>query len=74
MAEIRINEIPTFSGDPSGSWLIINNYAETVTSKIKREEFLFGSALASGSSGTSGTNGTSAVSYTHLTLPTNREV
>ena len=43
MAEIRINQIPTFSGDPSGSWLIINNYADihfiAINQQMEQEGF-----------------------------------
>ena len=36
----RINELPIYSGDPSNSFIIMNNSGETTTYKIQRELFL----------------------------------
>ena len=36
----RISELPLYSGDPSGSFIVMDNPSQTVTYKIRRENFL----------------------------------
>jgi hypothetical protein len=36
----RISELPLYSGDPSGSFIVMDNPSQTTTYKIRRENFL----------------------------------
>ena len=40
MAVIRLGDLTTFAGDPSGSFLVINDSTNTATYKIQREDLL----------------------------------
>jgi hypothetical protein len=60
MAQIKISDLPLYTGNTSGSFLIMNNSGETTTFKVSRENIIG----ASGTSGTSGTSGSSGVSGT----------
>lgn len=42
MANIKISQLPEFSGSPDGTWIVLNNSGETTTSKILREDFFDG--------------------------------
>jgi len=42
MANIKISQLPEFSGSPAETWIVLNNSGETTTSKILREDFLSG--------------------------------
>lgn len=65
MSNVLISQLPNFSGDPTGSWIILNNSGNTETFKIDREAFInSGAAGSSGTSGTSGTSGSSGSSGT----------
>jgi hypothetical protein len=44
MSNVKISQLPVFTGTTAGSWLIANNSAETTTFKIERENFLTGYA------------------------------
>lgn len=46
MANIRISELPNFTGSTSGSWLVANNSSQSGTFKIQRESFLNGYATS----------------------------
>jgi len=47
MSNLKISQLPEYSGSTAGSWLIANNAVETGTYKIQRENFLSGYALTS---------------------------
>ena len=40
MEDILISELPSFTGDPTGTYVLINNSGETETFKVLREVFL----------------------------------
>jgi hypothetical protein len=42
MANIKISQLPEFTGSTDNSWLILNNSGQTETFKITRENFLSG--------------------------------
>jgi len=43
MAVIKLGDLTTFTGDPSGSFLVINNPTNTATYKIQKEALMSGS-------------------------------
>jgi hypothetical protein len=47
MANLKISQLPEYTGSTLGSWLIANNSGESETFKIQREDFLNGYALTS---------------------------
>lgn len=47
MSNLKISQLPDFTGSTAGSWLIANNASETTTFKIERENFLSGYAPTS---------------------------
>ena len=59
-----ISELPLYTGNTTGVFLIMNNSGETTTYKVTKETLITGSGTSgtSGSSGTSGINGTSGSS------------
>jgi collagen type VII alpha len=59
-----ISELPLYTGNTTGVYLIMNNSGETTTYKVTKETLITGSGTSgtSGSSGTSGVNGTSGSS------------
>jgi len=42
MANVKISQLPSFTGNTSGSWLVMNNSGETTTFKVQRETLLSG--------------------------------
>ena len=50
----RIDQLPLYTGDVSGSYLVMNDSSESATYKVTREH-LMGGYQSSGTSGTSGT-------------------
>jgi len=61
MANTKISALPTFTGDATGVYVVIDNSGLTQTYKITKEE-LIGQSGTSGTSGTSGSSGTSGTS------------
>ena len=55
MSNTKISQLTEFTGDTTGTYLIINNSGETTTYKVKKETLI-------GETGTSGTSGTSGIS------------
>ena len=55
MANLKISELPLYTGNTTGAYLVMNNSGETTTYKVTRENIIG----ASGTSGTSGTSGSS---------------
>jgi hypothetical protein len=55
MSNLKISQLPNFTGNTSGSWLIANNSGQTETFKIQRESFLSG-YQPSGNYATTGSN------------------
>ena len=55
MSNVKISQLPEFTGDPAGIYLVMNNANETISYKVLREAII-------GSTGTSGTSGTSGIS------------
>jgi hypothetical protein len=55
MANTKISELPLFTGNTAGAYLVMNNSGQTTTFKVTRENIIG----ASGTSGTSGTSGSS---------------
>ncbi len=51
MAVIKLGDLTTFTGDPAGSFLVINNPDNSATYKIQRELFMSSSISGQGSSG-----------------------
>jgi hypothetical protein len=47
MANLKISQLPEYTGSTLGSWLIANNSGESETFKIQREDFLNGYAPSS---------------------------
>ena len=63
MSSKKISQLPLYSGDPTGSYLVMNNAGETGSFKVLRETIIgaSGSSGTSGLSGSAGTSGTSGV-------------
>ena len=63
MSSKKISQLPLYSGDPAGSYLVMNNAGETGSFKVLRETIIgaSGSSGTSGLSGSAGTSGTSGV-------------
>jgi hypothetical protein len=61
MSSKKISLLPLYSGDPAGTYLVMNNAGETGSFKVLRETIIgaSGSAGTSGTSGSAGTSGTS---------------
>jgi hypothetical protein len=68
MSNIKISELPEYTGNTSGSWLVMDNSTQTETFKVLRENIV---STTSGSSGTSGYNGTGGTSGTSGSNGTN---
>lgn len=49
MAVIKLGDLTTFTGDTSGSWLVINDSTNTATYKAQREQLLSGSFFGTAS-------------------------
>lgn len=69
MANLKISQLPLYTGNTAGFYIPVNNSGETTTYKITRETLIgasgtSGSSGSSGSSGTSGSNGSSGSSGT----------
>jgi len=57
MANLKISQLPEYSGNTSGSYLVMNNSGETITYKVKKENYIFpyeGVAVITGSLSVSG--------------------
>jgi hypothetical protein len=57
MANLKISQLPEYSGNTSGSYLVMNNSGETITYKVKKENYIFpynGNATITGSLTVSG--------------------
>jgi hypothetical protein len=57
MPDLKISQLPEYTGNTSGSWLIMNNSGETTTYKVKKENWVFpynGNATITGSLNVSG--------------------
>lgn len=61
MSSKKISQLPLYSGDPVGSYLVMNNAGETGSFKVLRETII-GASGSSGTSGLSGSAGTSGTS------------
>jgi hypothetical protein len=55
MSNLKISQLPSYTGNTSGSWLVMNNSGETTTYKVQRENLLSG-FQPSGSYATLGSN------------------
>ena len=55
MSNLKISQLPSFTGNTSGSWLVMNNSGETTTYKVQRETLLSG-FQPSGNYATTGSN------------------
>jgi hypothetical protein len=66
MSNKKISQLPLYTGDTTGVYLVINNPSETITSKVTKETLIgpSGSSGSSGTSGSSGSNGSSGTSGT----------
>jgi cytoskeletal protein CcmA (bactofilin family) len=47
MANVKISQLPEYTGNTSGSWLVMNNSGESTTYKVQRETILSGLATTS---------------------------
>lgn len=56
MAVIKLGDLTTFAGDPSGSYLVINDSTNTATYKIQREALIGNISFDSSSLATTGSN------------------
>ena len=57
MANLKISQLPEYTGNTSGSFLVMNNSGETTTYKVKKENYVFpfnGNATITGSLAVSG--------------------
>jgi hypothetical protein len=61
MANTKISQLPTYTGDTTGVYLVMDNSGLTETFKVLKET-LIGSSGTSGTSGSSGSSGTSGSS------------
>ena len=61
MSSKKISQLPLYSGDPTGTYLVMNNAGETGSFKVLRETII-GASGSSGTSGLSGSAGTSGTS------------
>ena len=61
MSSKKISQLPLYSGDPAGTYLVMNNAGETGSFKVLRETII-GASGSSGSAGTSGTAGSAGTS------------
>ena len=66
MANVLISNLPTYSGNTTGVFVVMNDSTNTTTYKVTKETLIG----ASGTSGTSGTNGSSGTSGTSGTTGT----
>lgn len=68
MSNRKFRDLPLYTGDTSGTYLILNNSSQTTTHKVTKETlfsgFTGGAAGTSGTSGSSGTRGSSGSSGT----------
>jgi hypothetical protein len=55
MSNLKISQLPSYTGNTSGSWLVMNNSGETTTYKVQRENLLSG-YQPSGNYATTGSN------------------
>ena len=70
MAQIKISDLPLYTGSTTGVYLVMNNSGQTTTYKVSRENIIgasgtsgtSGSSGSSGGTGTSGSNGSSGTS------------
>jgi hypothetical protein len=60
MSNLKISQLPLYTGDTTGFYIPVNNSGETITYKTTKET-LFGTSGVSGTSGTSGTSGSSGI-------------
>jgi hypothetical protein len=63
MSNIKISELPLFTGNTAGAYLVMNNSGQTTTFKVTKET-LIGASGTSGTSGSSGLDGSSGSSGT----------
>ena len=63
MANTQIANLPLYTGDTTGAYLVMNNSGQTTTYKVIKET-LIGVSGTSGTSGSSGSNGSSGTSGT----------
>lgn len=52
MSNLKISQLPEYTGNTNGTWLIMNNSGETTTYKVKKENWVFpynGTATITGS-------------------------
>ena len=61
MANTKISELPLYTGNTTGAYLVMNNSGQTTTYKVTRENII-GASGTSGTSGSSGSNGSSGSS------------
>ena len=61
MANTKISELPLYTGNTTGAYLVMNNSGQTTTYKVTRESII-GASGTSGTSGSSGSNGSSGSS------------
>ena len=71
MSNIKISELPQFTGNTSGSWLVMDDSTQTTTYKVLRENIVSTTSGTSGTSGYNGINGTSGSSGTSGSNGTN---
>ena len=61
MPQIKISNLPLYTGNTTGAYLVMNNSGQTTTYKVTRESII-GASGTSGTSGSSGSNGSSGSS------------
>jgi len=61
MPQIKISNLPLYTGNTTGAYLVMNNSGQTTTYKVTKET-LIGASGTSGTSGTSGGTGASGSS------------
>jgi hypothetical protein len=62
MANTKISALPTYTGDTTGVYLVMDNSGLTQSYKVAKETLMTGSSGSSGTSGSSGSSGTSGAS------------
>ena len=68
MSNVLISNLPTYTGNTDGVFVVMNDSTNTTTYKVIKET-LIGASGTSGSSGTSGTSGSSGANGIILSNP-----
>lgn len=68
MSQIKVSELPQYTGSVSGSWILLNNPAQTKTYKVLREDFLSGTTGGGGLQSTASGSWTPTLAASNYTI------